>query len=54
MFTALRQRGIEAALVRYPREGHGLREPKHQIDRTVRTLEWMDRFLMSPQTSASK
>jgi dipeptidyl aminopeptidase/acylaminoacyl peptidase len=46
MFTALRRRGIEAALARYPREGHGFHEPQHRLDATIRTLEWMDRFLM--------
>ena len=45
MFTALRRRGIDAALARYPREGHGFREPKHNLDRTERTLEWFDRYL---------
>lgn len=45
MFTALRRRGVEAALARYPREGHGLREPAHILDRTERTLAWFDRFL---------
>ncbi len=44
MFTALRQRGIESELVRYPREGHGFREPKHRLDATTRTVEWFDRF----------
>jgi dipeptidyl aminopeptidase/acylaminoacyl peptidase len=45
MYTALRRRGIPAELVRYPREGHGLREPKHQMDGMLRGLEWMDHFL---------
>lgn len=45
MFTALRQRGIESELVRYPREGHGFREPKHRLDATERTVAWFDRFL---------
>jgi dipeptidyl aminopeptidase/acylaminoacyl peptidase len=45
MYTALRLQGIEAVLVRYPREGHGFREPKHRLDSVLRTLEWMDRFL---------
>jgi dipeptidyl aminopeptidase/acylaminoacyl peptidase len=44
MFTALRQRGIESELVRYPREGHGFREPKHRLDSLTRTVEWFDRF----------
>ncbi len=44
MYTALRQRGIEAELVRYPREGHGFREPKHRVDAATRTVEWFDRY----------
>ena len=45
MYTALRRRGVETVLVRYPREGHGLRERTHLLDRTERTLAWMDRYL---------
>jgi dipeptidyl aminopeptidase/acylaminoacyl peptidase len=45
MFTALRQNGIEAELVRYPREGHGFREPKHRLDSLTRTVEWFDRHM---------
>jgi dipeptidyl aminopeptidase/acylaminoacyl peptidase len=46
MYTGLRRRGIDAALVRYPREGHGFREPKHRLDIVTRTLEWLDKYLM--------
>src|SRR5882672_7922577 len=45
MYMALRRRGVESVLVRYPREGHGLREPKHRVDSLERTLAWFDRFL---------
>jgi dipeptidyl aminopeptidase/acylaminoacyl peptidase len=45
MYTALKRRGIETVLVRYPREGHGLREPLHRVDALERTLAWFDRFL---------
>ncbi len=45
MFTAMRRLGIDATLARYPREGHGFREPKHILDRTERTLAWFDRYL---------
>jgi dipeptidyl aminopeptidase/acylaminoacyl peptidase len=45
MYMALRRRGVETVLVRYPREGHGLREPKHRVDALERTLAWFDRFL---------
>ncbi len=46
MYMALRRRGVETVLVRYPREGHAFREPKHRLDQLTRTLEWLDRFLM--------
>jgi dipeptidyl aminopeptidase/acylaminoacyl peptidase len=45
MYMALRRRGIETVLVRYPREGHGLREPKHRVDSLERTLGWFDKYL---------
>ncbi|MGH9900702.1 MAG: alpha/beta hydrolase family protein, partial [Pyrinomonadaceae bacterium] len=45
MYTTLKRRGVETALVRYPREGHGLREPAHRLDALERTLDWFDRFL---------
>jgi dipeptidyl aminopeptidase/acylaminoacyl peptidase len=47
LYTALKRRGIEAALVRfrYPREGHGLREPLHRVDQIRRSLAWFDRYV---------
>ncbi|HEY0003386.1 MAG TPA: S9 family peptidase [Pyrinomonadaceae bacterium] len=45
MYMALKRRGVETVLVRYPREGHGLREPRHRQDALERTLDWFDRFL---------
>jgi len=45
MYMALKRRGVETLFVRYPREGHSLREPKHRIDAFERTLAWFDRFV---------
>jgi len=45
MYMALKRSGVETVLVRYPREGHGLREPKHRIDALERTLAWFDRYI---------
>jgi dipeptidyl aminopeptidase/acylaminoacyl peptidase len=42
---ALRRRGIDTVFVRYPREGHGLREPRHRQDALERTLAWFDKYL---------
>jgi dipeptidyl aminopeptidase/acylaminoacyl peptidase len=45
MYMALKRRGVETALVRYPREGHGFHEPRHRVDALQRTLAWFDQFL---------
>src|ERR1700730_2038641 len=45
MYMALKRRGVETVFVRYPREGHGLREPKHRVDALERTIAWFDRYL---------
>jgi len=45
MYMALKRRGVDSVFVRYPREGHGLREPKHRVDALVRTVAWFDRYL---------
>ena len=45
MYTAMRQRGVNAELLLYPREGHGLHEPLHRIDHLNRSLEWFDQHL---------
>jgi dipeptidyl aminopeptidase/acylaminoacyl peptidase len=41
----LKRYGVEAELVVYPREGHGLREEKHQIDLLNRIVAWFDKYL---------
>jgi dipeptidyl aminopeptidase/acylaminoacyl peptidase len=45
MYMALKRRGVETVFVRYPREGHGLREPRHRLDALERTLNWFDRYV---------
>lgn len=45
MYMALRRRGVETVLVRYPREGHGFREPRHRVDAIEKTLDWFDKYL---------
>ena len=45
MYMALKRRGVDTVLVRYPREGHGLREPRHRVDALERTLAWFDRYV---------
>ena len=44
-YAALRQRGVPATLVSYPREGHQIEERAHRIDLLARVLGWYDRWL---------
>ena len=37
-YQALRDLGKDVTFIRYPREGHGIREPRHRIDRLRRYL----------------
>lgn len=45
LYRGLKFYGAPADLVVYPREGHGLREEKHQLDRLNRILAWFDAHL---------
>ena len=45
MYVALRQRGVKTQFVTYPREEHGIRERKHQIDLMQRVIAWYDEHL---------
>ena len=42
-FVALKDVGVETVFLRYPREGHGLSEVKHQIDSTDRSIAWYEK-----------
>lgn len=41
-FVALKDVGVDTVMVRYPREGHGVREIKHQIDLMDRSIRWYE------------
>jgi Dipeptidyl aminopeptidases/acylaminoacyl-peptidases len=47
-FIGLKDVGTEAVFVRYPREGHGLQEVKHQIDWTDRSIGWYEKHFPKP------
>jgi dipeptidyl aminopeptidase/acylaminoacyl peptidase len=44
-YIALHEVGVPTRLVRYPREGHGLREPGHVIDALERSIAWYRQWL---------
>jgi dipeptidyl aminopeptidase/acylaminoacyl peptidase len=45
LYRALKRYGVDTELVVYPREGHGLREEKHLVDRLTRIVAWFDKHL---------
>ena len=45
LYRALKRYGVETELVTYPREGHGLKEEKHLVDRLQRMVAWFDKYL---------
>ena len=48
-YIALRDVGVEAIMVRYPREGHGIRESKHVVDSIDRCISWYVKHFPSTQ-----
>jgi len=50
-YRALKDLGKEVTFVRYPREGHGIREPRHQVDRLQRYLHFFSKHVnLTPVT----
>jgi dipeptidyl aminopeptidase/acylaminoacyl peptidase len=45
LYRGLKRYGVETEFVVYPREGHGFREEKHQLDVLNRILDWFERHL---------
>lgn len=48
LYRALKRYDVETELVVYPREPHGPREEKHQLDILTRMLGWFDKHLSAP------
>ncbi len=44
-FQALRDQGKEARYIRFPRELHGFREPRHQRTRDLEEIRWIQRHV---------
>ncbi|HZT32281.1 MAG TPA: S9 family peptidase [Bryobacteraceae bacterium] len=43
-YIALKDVGVDTVMVRYPREGHGIRESKHVVDWTDRSIRWFEKY----------
>jgi len=49
MYQALRSLGIDAELVIYPNQFHGITVPSYKVDRYQRYLDWYAKYLKSSQ-----
>jgi dipeptidyl aminopeptidase/acylaminoacyl peptidase len=45
LYQSLKSLGVPVQMARYPREGHGLREPRHRADELERLRAWFDRWV---------
>ncbi|HEV7798813.1 MAG TPA: S9 family peptidase [Pyrinomonadaceae bacterium] len=45
LYRGLKRYGVESEFVVYPREGHGFREEKHQLDVLIRIVDWFEKHL---------
>jgi len=46
LYTALKRKGVPVEMVIYPRQGHGLAEPRLIMDALWRNLAWFERWLL--------
>jgi dipeptidyl aminopeptidase/acylaminoacyl peptidase len=53
LYIALKDVGVETVMVRYPREGHGLREAKHLVDSIDRSIAWYEAHFTKPRYPAT-
>jgi len=45
-YAGLKSIGVDVEFVKYPREGHGIGEPRHQLDLLKRQLAWYKKYVM--------
>ena len=44
-YQGLKDRGVPARFIRFPREPHGFREPRHQRLKDVEEIAWMQKYI---------
>ena len=45
-FTALMDQGKTARYIKFPREPHGFREPRHQRTRDIEEIKWIQKYVL--------
>ena len=46
LFIALKDMGKTVRYIRFPRESHGFREPRHQRTRDIEEIKWMQKYIL--------
>jgi dipeptidyl aminopeptidase/acylaminoacyl peptidase len=46
LYNALKRQGVKTKMVVYPRQPHGIQEPKLLLDAMTRNLEWFDQWVL--------
>jgi dipeptidyl aminopeptidase/acylaminoacyl peptidase len=49
LYMGLKKNNVPVELVFFPREPHGFREPRHQLDKMKRESAWFDKYLAAPK-----
>jgi dipeptidyl aminopeptidase/acylaminoacyl peptidase len=54
LYMGLRQNNVPVQLVFFPREGHGLIEPRHQLDKMKREYAWFSKHVLGIEQEKKK
>ena len=54
LYLGLRKNHVPVELVFYPREPHGLQEPRHQLDKIEREYAWFAKYVLGESTDTPK
>jgi len=52
-YTALKDVGVETIMARYPREGHGIHEPRHEVDWIDRSIAWYEKHFLEKRAPST-
>lgn len=53
LYIALKKQNVPVEFVTYPREPHGLQEPKHLKDAMTRNLAWFNKWVLGKEVKAA-
>jgi dipeptidyl aminopeptidase/acylaminoacyl peptidase len=54
LYMGLRKNGVPVELVFYPREPHGLQEPRHRMDKMRREYAWFSKYVLGVEVPEPK